>query len=370
MNHRGLKLLILLTVLGGGAAARAGVRETGSWIAACDNMRTCHAYGLSDRHSGPTGDQRAAYLRITVAGEQGARPKIEIVLPGGYLDSAAVSVDGRPVEGIKPVTWVSYRGSMTWGTTAHTLGTVDPASVSLLLQAMRHGRKLEVGPLAFSLDGAETLAWIDAEQGRAGSVSALWAVGDRAESVPPLPPMPEIVLAPRADQAGLDWRMPASVLERTGTAGCPPNPASDISRRLAPGVVLWSPYCERHMPRQLFLGGEHGEGLRPVDLPLPADYDLKVEPLQLGAPSPGIPTDAGSWDADPRELYTFPWGSFCGRALTWKWGGQGFVLYGDWLILDCHGIMEEHRLPLFVATVKDPTPAPRDPRLGPAPPKS
>ena len=166
------------------AAAEVPLVTFKDWVAGCDNGRSCMAVGQFNAEN---------------------------------FDLASVVVERGPLPGDVPVIWFRSEGGPVVDLQADgkRLGvkltadadefvvTVDPASVPVVIGALKSARSLIPvrgdGKPSFplSINGASAaMRWIDDQQKRVGTVTALVATGSKPGSaVPPPPPLPVVVRA-------------------------------------------------------------------------------------------------------------------------------------------------------------------------------
>jgi len=201
-------MLALLAV----AAATQPVepRLFGDWIVGCDNRRFCHAVALVPE--APT--EGAVTMSVRHGPEADAVPTI------------AFAVGARPVAGIEadgsklPVSFVDGAYGLQ----------VPPSGAPALLDAFRSARQLKlVGPGGASLGtvslagASAALLFIDEQQHRVGTVTALARPGTQpASAVPAPPPLPLVSaarLAPDSDWAAR-WATTTRVTALRRNHGC------------------------------------------------------------------------------------------------------------------------------------------------------
>ena len=86
-------LLPLLAAAPAAAQSEAGFRD---WMAFCDNLLTCSAYGVQ-----PEGELDGAFLRVTRGPGAADAPSVTIYPPGDWPTALAYSllIDGKPAAG-------------------------------------------------------------------------------------------------------------------------------------------------------------------------------------------------------------------------------------------------------------------------------
>ena len=175
-------MLILALLATQAAPAQTETKAFGDWAVACDNIRFCEAASLL-----PSDHLENDPPQVAITREAGPAGKlaIDIAPPQEYRGGYRLEIDGKPV----------MRGMI-----AGPDLVMGGAEAERLAAAMLNGQQmvlLDQGGKALSkvsLKGiAATLRYIDAGQGRAGTVTALAARGARpASTVPPAPAAPAI----------------------------------------------------------------------------------------------------------------------------------------------------------------------------------
>lgn len=302
------------------SAADAGFKD---WWAACDNARECAAFGFSE-----DAFEGRAFLKLTRGGAAADAPAIEIMTE---LKAPAwtVRVDGKPVAGLSGLTRQDDRVHLT------------PVQSAALVAAIANGAKLDVtggGETAqVSLAGSSaTLRWLDDQQKRAGTVTALVAKGAKpATSVPPAPPLPLLQAAAAVSQKGLPTEVPKAV--QALLVECEADIAArtqiePIIARLSPGVILYAPPCYAgayNITHMFILADEQGRGAHPANIRY--------------ASGEGPTSELMNVDFDPasQTLSNFEKGrgvGDCGSANTWVWTGKSFEPTDEMRMGECRGV--------------------------------
>jgi hypothetical protein len=329
-----------------GAAKAQEVKHFKAWLAVCDNLKTCAAYGFA-----PDDADSPGYVKLGRAAGPSASPRVVLqVLDNNGDDTAGlklkVAVDGVVVPGLSALaTKINDEGPR-----AELAG--DQAQT--LIAAIRNGATLTLSggktPTWISLSGAAaSLLWIDDSQGRVGTVTALGAHGTKpASAVPPAPAAPMIRAAALASQARLATKLPASIAKAPGISDCDtgddhPDP---FIARLGVGQVLWAPVCSEGAYNLLYLtfvGDETGGHLQVVRLPpaigeasddgqvMNLDYDAKTGVLSSFSKLRGL--------------------GDCGEQTSWVWDGKAFRVVDDATMPDCHGVTPDEWPSVFHASV-------------------
>lgn len=182
--------------LAGSAGAEDGnptERTFRDWLAVCDNIGTCHAFGHATEGSG--------WVRITMVAGPDARPQVVVGFwpeSGSFDGPVTARVDNNTFNGLTAAA----------GEDALPVATASPDGVRSLVDAMAVSRTMSLNAgsetVPISLSGvAASLLWIDERQGRLGTTTALIRKGPRpAAAVPAAAAMPRVVPAPAVSQSG------------------------------------------------------------------------------------------------------------------------------------------------------------------------
>lgn len=335
-----------LLALAAPPALAAGQKSFADWSATCDNLNTCVAFVFPQDHGDP------AWLRLERGGEAGAPVAIVIALPAEETPGAGggpwtLTVAGQ--QAIGPTTLTPVEDDTGYWRAAIPLSSAHEVAV-----ALREGSSLTLTrpdrpPLVLSLKGAAaTMIWIDEQQGRIGSPTAL----SRAPGPPSamvVPAAPVIRVGPAVNQAGLPTVVPASVMAAIGECEEPEIAAGEaLIARLAPGVVLYAPVCSKgayNRIHYLAIADERGRGARPLRLP------------QAPGSAEATTTEAWNLHYDPasRTLVAFAKGrglGDCGGEDQWIWDGGAFQLLVSRVMGDCRGVPFDDWPTLYRAVVE------------------
>lgn len=333
-----------------GAAHAAGEKAIKDWAAVCSNLGDCTAFGFS-----PEGDDTGAYIMIRREAGPAAQPAVTIVYGAGDTQPAQtwiLALDGKPIAALGPLHAAGgqngARAVLTGAAAAHVIETLRNGQA---LELTAGGKTLE----SVSLSGsAATLLWVDDQQGRVGTVTALTKNGAApAVSVHPRLAPPLVTGAAPVSQAGLPKHAPPSLIKTDPDCDLDPDVAkdpADVVARLAPGVVLWGPQCSSGAYNEVnifFIGDERAGHLRRVKFPYP----------------PGTPSTAGNDDIlfnvqfDPKTqtLTSFDKArgpADCGENDAWVWDGKAFQLAHQYALATCRGASPDDWPPVFVSRQK------------------
>ena len=355
IQHRVLALCLLLASLPI-ADAHAQHKQFKDWRAACDNLRTCHAYGFG------AGAWTGAYLHLERGGAAGTLPRVTVVVeaaPGVQVTLAYndKSTAGLPAEAATPAQ----------GDDVVRIKITEPTAVAAMVARLHTAATLtatRIDPPGYqsdeetsdiSLAGAgAALLWIDAQQKRLGTVTALIRRGDKpASSVPPPPPAP-VVRAAKANPAPLPKVVPPGIIAQGKTLCGEDEGEGEFSEaaRLSGTLVLYAFYCREssgaYNHHYAFLVAPEGH---PTAVQVP-DFSVKIGALVNERP--GILTNP-SFDAKTMTMLTFGKGrgiGDCGDISAWVWDGTAFRLTRYDLMPDCKGIPADDWPTVYRTTVR------------------
>ncbi len=238
----GLAVAALVALPGPGLAAdRAGELKTfRDWVIGCDNTLACTALGMA-----PADGEAGAYVKIARAAGPNATAEVSVVVyaettpatprlrlrldggkgPGLPSDVLAATFDGQ-----------FARARLAGADAAAVIAALLPAT-GLTVELLDGSKSLSSSPVSLSGSSA-TLRYMDAEQGRAGGVTALVATGSAAASKVPAAPVAPVVTA--VSMSELDpppKRRPAGI-PAADPDDCPIDP-KEMAVSLSGGRTLW-----------------------------------------------------------------------------------------------------------------------------------
>lgn len=328
------------------------------WTAACDNQRACSAYGFATLLDET---MIGAWIRLDRGGAAEAAPRISLAF------SLADGADDAPKTLV-----LTEKSGARFGPypieerDGFYAAAVPATDVQPILASLRKADFLEMDIVqtggeriaaTLSLDGASaTLLWLDDQQQRLGTVTALVKRGSRpASTVPPVPPLPIIHAA--APTAEIEQKLPAAVLElaRDGDCSESMDAIEPIVADLGGGRRLYGALCGAGaynfaaqfwiardggapetarfiLPPSLASSDDEGGGLEEQGILINPFFDEKTMTLVAFAKGRGI--------AD------------CGEAQEWVWDGQAFRLSQMSAMGECEGVPAEGWPVLYRAEVK------------------
>lgn len=311
--------------------ATAASKSFQDWTVVCDNTRDCSAFGFSEDSF-----EDRPFLHIRRSGEADAAPVIRLVLVG-EVDAPtpwAVRVDGKPVPGVAP----QARGDADV--------VLTPAQAAALVGAIRNGQKLTLAPGRSDIlltGAAAALRWMDDQQRRAGTVTALVAKGPRpASAVPAPPPVPLVRPGPAVSQAGLPDKLPPGMRAQLGE-DCDAQERRDftpIIARLSPNIILFGELCYLGAYNEIYafmLADEQGGNIRQAQIP---NLDGSYTNLLMNV----------DFDVETQTLSNFDKGrgiADCGGSNAWIWDGRAFRISDQTEMPACRGLSAEEWPVLF-----------------------
>jgi hypothetical protein len=338
-------LAVALLACGSFAAAPASaqMKEFRDWLAACDNTRSCTAYGFDADIAGN------AYVKFTRDGSADARLRATIAVNVQDGSTFKVSFDDPALGGVPAE---ATTGASNDDDDLKRLVISDPKAVETLVASLRKAKKITVTridpPGATASDPVTTeisltgvvaaMLWMDDQQKRVGTVTALVSRGDKPATAVPPPPAPPVVTAakippgPKADKA------PAAVIAKA-RAVCEEkkiSEAEDATRLNADQVMYWFQCADMsgaYNYAYALLIAEHGK-VRQAEFKQPRELATKDDN--------GVETNINpGFDESTQTLSLFNKGrgiADCGQSSDWVWDGRAFRLIGAKSMPTCKGV--------------------------------
>lgn len=361
--HRLPAILLLLAMLAPIAAHPARAETPAEktfrhWTAACDNQRACSAFGFAT-----TLDETmiGAWIRLDRDGAADAPARLSLgvsLADGGdsaprsiaLSDSAGHSFGPHPVEEGDG----SFRASLPASEAAALIPLLRKTDFLKLTLTGADGERAEA---MLSLDGASAaMLWLDDEQQRIGTETALVKKGPKPPSaIPPVPPLPTIHAAPST--AEVEQKLPATILDLAKEGDCANSPESiePIDADLGDGKRLYGALCGSgayNFAAQFWILAKD------VD-PVAASFPLPPS-LTASADEGGDPEGSGIlvnpfFDEKTMSVHSFAKGrgiGDCGSEGEWIWDGTAFRLSSYALMIECEGVPSGDWPVLWRAEVK------------------
>jgi hypothetical protein len=320
------------------------------WMAGCDNLKSCTALSVpSDgidtiaylRLERPAGPDGAVRLVLRLRGEW-QKPPLAVALK---LDGAAFPAGGKAM----PVTADSDLATVTFQA-SETAAFIEAARKATKLSVAAPGVTAEV-----SLSGAvAALLWIDEQQGRLNTPSALIRKGSGTNVPPVAPALPVITAKPASGTLSQkDGKALATALRKQIAQRNPDQcedgemtTKHDAAWPLDDKRSLVSLTCSlgAYNASNAFWIVENGSvaGARPVEFPWGDDSEKNV--LVNGAFEPK--TGRIDYFARGRGI------GDCGAMGGYAWTGTSFALTGFSMMGECRSIGSDDWITLFRSEVK------------------
>ena len=333
---RRLLSLAVAATLGAATQARAQqVKQFKDWLVSCDNLRACAAFGFEGRDT-PNG----SYVRIARGGDAHARPAVTF-----HVDLAdevktprlRLALGGQPHGGVPAGPLLAPKGESILDETmvadfVSALHTAPSLAFTVL-----NGSK-PVGGSEVSLAGAwAALRFMDAQQMRAGNVSALVAKGPAPSSnAPAVPPLPVITAQPISHVAAPLPPPPAGVRPKADCLSGPGPETGLLVFQLSPDLTLWAA-CENwgayNADYRLFIAGQGR--VTPWTM---SGFDIPGQPRRPNTRGlltwPGLSEDKSTITSITKDEGL----GDCGIASEWVWDGQALQLLGLRAMPLCRGV--------------------------------
>jgi len=346
----GARFLLAIALAAPAACAHAASKDFRDWLAVCDNLRNCSAYALNS-----DSNDAAAYLRIDRGGEANAPVTVTLSVELNDAKGYTLAFDdpalpglpgglhvGEESEGSDYRRIVLARGEAA----APLIESIRKAKSIVVTRQFPDGKKSDGAVSQISMSGAvASLLWIDDQQKRLDTVTALVRRGDKpASAVPPQPKAPVIVAA-KPSNAKPPKKHPPALLAR-GRKLCDEDEVDEGSKledvnSLGGGQFLYQFTCPDSSGAynflNVFLMGPAGDvkALRPVTFRRPQGVgDSNDEAPKSGLTNP-------LFDPETMTLTSFNKGrgyGDCGVEEQWVWTGKVFQLSLQRMMSDCKRI--------------------------------
>jgi hypothetical protein len=201
--RKSLPMACAAIALSAADACASADKEFRDWWAACDNLRNCSAYGFDTQLTG------GGYIRVERGGAPTAQPRIAIVAHASEGVTFKLSFDDPALHGLpadaqtgeeidaSDMRRVVFAGERT----AALIDSLRKAKEIVITRVDPPGRKSDTPVSKISLSGAAAaLFWIDEQQKRLGTATALIGRGDKPDSSVPPQPTPPLVVAAKGLQ--------------------------------------------------------------------------------------------------------------------------------------------------------------------------
>ena len=359
--HSAIRLpLFAATLLAAAPASASGDKSFKDWYAACDNLRNCSAYGFDPANN-------TGYLRVERGGAADAPVRITISVDladaAGYtlaFDPALPGLPSGTLTGKEGEGNEFRRSLIAEGPAAKTLiESLRKANAIVVTRRPAPGKKLDTPVSKISMSGAvAALLWIDDQQKRVDTVTALIKPGPKPASSIPAQPAPPVIVAAQPTKEKAPAKPPAG-LSAKGRALCGENdPKSKLedSYPLGGGVVLYEFSCPDNSGaynfQSVYIMGPAGnlQAIKPVSFKWP----IKIGDQQNDDGTNNGLTNA-AFDPEQMTLTSFNKGrgiGDCGSEEEWVYDGKSFRLAQVRFMSECNGVALDDWPIVYRTTVK------------------
>ena len=340
-------LLASAIFLAATAASASDFKSFKDWYAACDNLRNCSAYGFST----DVGDARA-YLRIERGGAANAPITITLSVDPAEAASYRIAFDpalpglpGGPLTG-KEGEGNDYRRTvLAEGASAQALiDSIRKAKAIVVTLQPAAGKKLDTPTTNVSMSGAAAaLLWIDDQQKRIDTVTAMVRRGAKPASAIPAQPKAHVIVAAKPTKEKPPAKQPPG-LEAKGRALCgesDPKSKMENMYALGGGQILYEFSCPENSGaynfQSVYMVGPAGNPQ--VARAVAFKWPIKIGDIQHDEPQNGLINP--NFDEETMTLSSFGKGrgiGDCGSDEEWVWDGKTFRLAKLSLMSECHGV--------------------------------
>lgn len=316
------------------------VRVFTDWHAACDNLRSCSLLGLS-----PENAEVYAFIQLRRGGEPLAPLDASFVftfeteLPELPLEITFTPPGAPDLFAQPPMARIGRDGLLRID--------LDAEATTKLLEALRKTdqvriRRLDDAPpeeseTIISLKGAAAaMRWMDDQQQRVGTVTALVARGERPASATPQPAAAPTYTPAAYQPRQLEGKAPADVVA-LWRKNCPDQEAiedgEEIGHQIAAETILWQLPCFRGAYNfgVLFITQGRTGAPRLVPFERPENGALKPDTSEL---------ISGEFNDEDRTVFFFAKGrgpGDCGSRGSYVWDGRAFRLTLWQEMIACRG---------------------------------
>lgn len=344
-----LRIALLLAAIGcAGTALAAGEAKLSEpktfrdWMAACDNVKGCTALSLP-----PEAADSIAYLRLERPAGPEAAPLLILRLQrdGKTMPKAVkLTLDGAPFPAggrTLPVTADDDAATLTF----------SAQDTAALIEAARKATKLSVTApevtATVSLAGSvASLLWIDEQQGRLGTPSALIRKGTTG-SAPAAPDLPLVAATPVPPMLDMKLGKAQAAKLRAELKKRKPDACEDDA---AEADEAWALGGKRMLVALACSRGAYNVGSS--FFVMPDNEPAKAKPIRLpdGDGDEGNELTNASFDPRTGHLSFFAKGrgiGDCGVSGDYAWTGAGFVRMELSMMGECRGIPSEDWFTLY-----------------------
>ena len=331
-------LAVSLVLLASNVSAQ-GYKAIKDWVGGCDNTRHCTAIGMAAENA----DSYALlhFERGPAPGDEVTRIRLRVDHEISRENFWILQADDAELLQFNDMHLVDAQSGPGIDIVIEATGELEA-----MLGAMRSADSLTVvgdgGPVGrISLAGASAIMlWIDEQQGRLGSTTALVRRGEKSpQSVPAATPLPQLRGVPAEPLGSED----AAALGARVRAGLPADTCEPLDPESDMRDEAWS-VNDRALVQLLCYRGAYnfgsswflvdGDAITPLAFPIPAESGGAAMDTTTDLVNAGLAAGTG-------QLSSFNKGrgiGDCGSNGQWRWDGRRFQLESYSLMGDCRGV--------------------------------
>lgn len=359
MTVRTFIVVSLATMALTATAGASGDKSFKDWYAACDNLRNCSAYGFDPATN-------SGYLRVERGGAADAPTRITISVDladaADYtlaFDPALPGLPDRALTGEEGEGNEYRRSLIAEGPAAKTLiESLRKAHAIIVTRRPAQGKQLDTPVSKISMSGAvAALLWIDDQQKRVDTVTALIKPGPKPASAIPAQPSAPVIVAAKPTQEKAPAKQPAALTAK-GRALCgesDPKSKLEDSYPLGGGIVLYEFSCPENSGaynfQSVYMMGPAGnvQAIKPVSF----NWPIKMDGQQNDGTRDGLLNAV--FDPAKMTLTSFNKGrgiGDCGSEEEWVFDGKTFRLGQLRFMSECNGVALDDWPVLYRTDVK------------------
>ena len=322
-------LTLFLLAAADAAVPKPGpIKTFGDWVVACDNVRACEMTSLiAENETADGSDSGASFSIARAAGPTGGFV-FDVSGNGNVAGAASVRVDGKAIADA-----IVAKDMMTLAGDAAARIVAAMANGKRLTLTDKAGKELAHASLAGS---SASLHLIDAEQGRAGTVTAAVARGPKPAGAVPAPPLlPRVrYLAPSGVAAPVTPVLRKAMIAASGCDTEDVNTSDPVTGHALGGgktlVLLPCGAGAYNFSSVPFIVTGGKATLARFDSPSGWTNETDDKPMLVNA----------DWDAKTARLQSYAKArglGDCGSAETYVWDGTMFRLVEATQMGECRG---------------------------------
>lgn len=346
--------------------AQASDKEFRDWWAACDNLRNCSAYGFDTQLNG------GGYIRIERGGAPSAQAKITLMAYAPEGVTFTLSFDDPALPGLPAGAQTGEevdasdmrRVTLSDGNDADTLiASLRKAKEIVITRIDPPGKKSDTPVSKISLNGAvAAMLWIDDQQKRLDTTTALIQRGNRPESSIPAQPKAAVIVAAKGLSGAAADKKPSArdeaAIKKKAVQQCGEGDEGELEEAsaLAADTFLYPIHCPgssgAYNHSYTFLVAKAGQ---PQSARTPKfRWPTKIGDRDKDSESEDFLVNADFSNVD-MTMRTFNKGrgiGDCGDEERWVWDGRNFRLAEVKTMPACRGVPSEDWPTVYRANVK------------------